>query len=425
MHRFIFLLTIWTAPGGLAHAQDGPVLQVGAVRINVTPAADSALPMSGYAGRTEGFTGIHDSLYYRVIVIDDGRTRAAIIAAESIGIPERWWEELSSRIELETGIPRAHVILAATHTHGAPQPQARSEAASEKLTAHSEQIADLVVRGIHSAGSRLEQARIGVGRGQANVNINRTARTASGAYWLGQNPDGPSDKTVHVVRFERLDGQPIAILANYAVHGTVGGQGNLMLTGDLPGAASRYAEEHFGNDVVVAWTSGAAGDQNPVYAVLDNLDGGRIQPLKLQGRILGEEIVRVAENIERTTMHGPIYGGQMVVSVPGKQPDEYSPTGVYSFVDADSLSIRLSLLRIGTVALAGVSGEVLTRIGRHLKEQSPFRETIMITHANGASGYLPADEDYETPGYEVMVSRAKEGAETAIVEGLLDLMRRP
>ncbi|HUF11100.1 MAG TPA: hypothetical protein VMO47_17395 [Rhodothermales bacterium] len=79
---------------------------------------------------------------------------------------------------------------------------------------------------------------------------------------------------------------------------------------------------------------------------------------------------------------------------------------------------------VGHVALAGVSGEVLTRIGEHLKNESPFRDTIMITHANGSSGYLPGDNDFKTPGYEVMVSRAKVGAEGAIVDGLLDLMHR-
>jgi hypothetical protein len=137
-----------------------------------------------------------------------------------------------------------------------------------------------------------------------------------------------------------------------------------------------------------------------------------------------DEVIRVAERMERTTRWGDIRGLQKMVSVPGKERNEYSPTGTYTFVDADPLDIRLSLLLIGNVAFAGVSGEVLTGIGQRLKEESPLRETVMITHCNGGSGYLPDDKAYETPGYEIMTTRAKEGAEDAIVNGLLDLIDR-
>ena len=43
----------------------------------------------------------------------------------------------------------------------------------------------------------------------------------SNRYTLGFNPDRPSDKTVEVIKFENLSGEPIAILINYAVHAVV------------------------------------------------------------------------------------------------------------------------------------------------------------------------------------------------------------
>ena len=80
---------------------------------------------------------------------------------------------------------------------------------------------------------------------------------------------------------------------------------------------------------------------------------------------------------------------------------------------------------VGNIALAGVSGEVFTLIHQHLKQESPFRNTIMVTHANGASGYIPNDAGFEQISYEVTTSRLKPGcAENAIVNGFLDLMRR-
>jgi hypothetical protein len=81
------------------------------------------------------------------------------------------------------------------------------------------------------------------------------------------NPDDVSDKTVAVIKFERSSGEPIAIFTNYAVHGTVMGAANLQISADLPGAISRVVETHYRDAVVSPWTSGAAGDQDPIYRV--------------------------------------------------------------------------------------------------------------------------------------------------------------
>ena len=78
---------------------------------------------------------------------------------------------------------------------------------------------------------------------------------------------------------------------------------------------------------------------------------------------------------------------------------------------------------IGHTALAGVSGEVLTRIGQRLKNESPFAHTLMLTLCNGYIGYLPDDDAYQQISYEIATSRVKRGcAEGAIVDGLLDML---
>src|ERR687889_261709 len=76
-----------TAPSTQAAGTQGPgTLRAGAAKVDITPAPDAALPMSGYAGRTEGFKGIHDDLNVRALVIDDGTTQAALVVCEVIGI---------------------------------------------------------------------------------------------------------------------------------------------------------------------------------------------------------------------------------------------------------------------------------------------------------------------------------------------------
>ena len=167
-------------------------------------------------------------------------------------------------------------------------------------------------------------------------------------------------------------------------------------------------------------TSAAAGDQDPLYRVGDNFDH-----VDILGRILGEEVIRVADRIQ-TSPRMRIAGMQRVINCPGKK----NPPGPnrrddlnYQFLDADPTPIRLSLIMLNHIAITGVSGEVLTGINTRLKRESPLAGTIMVTHANGSSGYIPDDAAYDQISYEIVVSRVKRGcAEDAIVNGLLDMI---
>jgi hypothetical protein len=89
------------------------------------------------------------------------------------------------------------------------------------------------------------------------------------------------------------------------------------------------------------------------------------------------------------------------------------------------VNIRLGLVAINDVALAGVSGEVFTLIAQRLRREMPLAHTVMVTHTNGSSGYIPNDAAFDPVGYEVTASRLKPGcAEGAIVNGFLELARR-
>ncbi len=397
------------------------MFSAGAARVDITPAADGALAMSGYPGREEGHKGIHDNLYVRALVVDQGGTQAAIVSADVIGFRNTLWEKIAGRVASETGIARERFLLAAVHTHGAPSTGVYEGPPSAKQAVYIASLEEAVMEAVRKARAALQPARVGFGTGRANVNVNRRAREARGGWWLGVNPDGPSDKTVAVVKFESLSGKPIAIFSNYAVHGTVMGMQNSRITGDLPGAAARFVEKELGGDVVALWTSGAAGDQNGIYG--PGNDWGQLEVL---GQILGEETVRVARGIKPSPREPAISGAQKVVTCPGQRmaPGTSRRDREIRFVDADPVDIRLSLIRVGDIAFAGVSGEVLTGIGSRLKKQSRLPATMMITHANGSSGYLPDDAAYDQVSYEIQTAHVKRGcAETAIVNGLTEMMK--
>jgi hypothetical protein len=423
-------------------AAGGP-LRAGAARVDITPPADAALPMAGFASRTQGFKGIHDHVYVCAIVVDDGTTQAALVAWESLFVPDAVWEETSKRVASEAGIAPEHLLLSAVHDHGAPSLVTSAQATPEQR-AYITTIENAAVDAVRRAKAQLQPARFGIGTTNAYVNVNRDEFAAGRGLWLGFNEQGPSDKTVTVLRFEDLTGKPIALWINYAVHAVVMGSDNYQITGDIAGATSRFVEQHYlgnvkprndagmrvrlrpeervsGDGLVAAWTSGAAGDQNPI-SMASGEDFTLVESL---GKVLGEAVLRAAAAVE-TTPDVSIRGAQKVATCPGRRVEPGpAPRAEYRFNDADPVNIRLGLLAINDVALAGVSGEVFTVIAQRLRRELPLAHTVMVTHTNGSSGYIPNDAAFDPVGYEVTASRLKPGcAEGAIVNGFLELARR-
>jgi neutral ceramidase len=435
----LLLCTVCVTASTTAHA--GP-LRAGAARVDITPAADAALPMAGFASRTQGFKGIHDHVYVRAIVLDDGATQAALVAWESLFVPDAVWEETSKRIAAETGIPPERLLLSAVHDHGAPSLVTSAQATPEQR-AYVATIENAAVEAVRRAKTQLQPARVGIGTAKAYVNVNRDESSPERGLWLGFNDQGPSDKTVTVLRFDDLTGKSIAFWINYAVHAVVMGPENYQITGDIAGATSRFVEQHYlgsdkprsdagprvrlrpeertaGDGLVAAWTSGAAGDQNPV-SMASGEDFTLVDSL---GKVLGEAVLRAASSVQTAT-DVTIRGAQKVATCPGRRVEPGStPRAEYKFNDADPVNIRLTLLTINDIALTGVSGEVFTAIAQRLQRELRSGHTVMVTHTNGSSGYIPSDAAFEPVGYEVTASRLKPGcAEGAIVNGFLELAK--
>lgn len=430
----------------VALAADAGALLAGASRVSITPAPGVSLPMAGYPQRESDSRGVHDDIYVRAIVMSDGTSQAAIVSWELSGVPDPIWARVSARIAAETAIPAENLFLSAVHNHSAPTLTGAYRNASEQSKAYSKQVEDATVRTVQQAKARLQPAKVGAASGKAYVNINRREQRPDGLWWIGHNPDGPSDKTLTVVKFETIAGKAIALLINYGVHAVAMGPENVQISGDLAGATSRFVERYYAgapeaaprmdsgyqlrtrfgepaveDGVVALWTSAAAGDQNPV--TLAKLPDFTVA--NALGQILGEEAVRVANGIEGAS-GARLSCAQRAFSCPGREVEPGPrPRKDYKFKDAGPVEIRLSLLKINDIVLAGVSGEVLTPIGQSLKAKAPSGRTILITHTNGSSGYIPDDASFGQVSYEITVSRLKPGcAETGIVSGLLEMMQR-
>ncbi|NLH18004.1 MAG: hypothetical protein GX455_15620, partial [Phycisphaerae bacterium] len=73
-------------------------------------------------------------------------------------------------------------------------------------------------------------------------------------------------------------------------------------------------------------------------------------------------------------------------------------------------------LRVGDTAFIGFGCEMLHGIGMEIKKASPFKHTFVITHCNGAAGYLAPADLYEQGGYEIQTSPFAPEAAALVVE---------
>jgi neutral ceramidase len=409
--------------------------KAGAAKIDITPAQ---LP--------KNMEGILDPIYARAIVIDNGATGAALVSVDTGMLGEQVWKTVSQRIEKELGIPAHNLIMNPTHTHSA-------------FGGTAEQIFNT----IKAAKEKLQPARIGYGTGVSYINVNRNIiDRKTNKWWEGPNYDGPSDKTVAVIKFETVNGEPIAVYYNYACHAVVTGNTD-MLSGDYPGATSRYIEDSFDDKIVALFSTGAQGDQNPIYfqqtfdlreirikdyaargqdisnamppggqglnkqdPTVKKLLDQQKQMILSMGQFLGEEVKRVMREMTRLSTGGRIFAAQQMVRSPGRDRLDQGRAGIEAkYADGPDVQLHLSLLMIDDIAIGGCNAEIFNMIAQRFKRESPIGRSIFVSMANGISnsGYIPNDAAFGYQTFEVLSSRCKPGyAESAIVNGLLDLI---
>ena len=197
------------------------------------------------------------------------------------------------------------------------------------------------------------------------------------------------------------------------------GPGNYLVTGDVHGLAEQFLEKYFDDGVVAPAFAGASGDMDPWFRVLPKFktDKGWIPEPVLMGTMLGEEVVHVLDGMTKSDPSGPIKTVFKTLRLPGKQRAK-----IDAATGGESREFNLTVGRVGDVAVVGLGGEVFNRIGKAIKAASPFPHTIVITHCNGAAGYLPTKEAYPEGGYEVKVSHLMPGAEKPLTAQLLQMI---
>jgi hypothetical protein len=416
MHRILIVVSALLAAMPLAGAD----LRASAVKVDITPSTPQWL--MGYAARQS--TGVIDKLYTRVAAMESGGTQFYLISSDLCLFSPAFYDEVAQQLQTEMGITPKQVWWSVTHTHAAPEVGPPSmykvllgRSDHEWDRQYASYIKSTLVDAVKAARAKLEPARIGFGQGFAMANINRRAKDVDGTVSLGLNPDGPTDRQIGLIRLERPDGSPIALVVNYAMHGTVLSGRNTLMSGDGPGTVSAYLEQKTG--ATVLYINGAAGNMAPIYSVYNDPKSAHLSQFRV---LLGDRALEAVRAMGPATERVSLSLSEKFIETPRKDGlswPEDMPT--YSRMDNGKPLVRLPVrfLRINDAVIWAAPVELLCEIAIAVRNQSPFPHTFYFGYNNGWFGYLPTEKAFEEGGYEPKTSPFTGQAEKDITQGVI------
>jgi len=401
--------------------ESADVLRAGVARIDITP--KEPVTLSGYGSRKDLSKGVHDPLSARVVAFENNGKRLVLVSTDLLGFYGGTAEQFRKTILAKFNLRPAELFLTGIHTHAAPTLTLDKDKGHENNLKYTKTLEGRLAKVIGQALDSTAPVRIAAGIGYSPVGCNRREVRLDGSGWpkeaikLGRNPYGPTDKQVLVAKIAKADGTPVAVLFDYATHATALGPKNYQISGDVLGLAEQFVEKILGPDVIAPAFAGASGDIDPWYRIVPgfNTESGWIAEPVLLGTLLGEEVVHVYRNIKQTSAAAKIESAFIAMPLPKKPDDDSNDKTTY---------LNITAGRAGDIAFIGFGCEMCTEIGMAIKAASPFKHTFVITHCNGAAGYLPTKDMYKEGGYEVRSSSfAPQAAEMVIKQALKMLYR--
>ncbi len=391
-------------------------LRAGVAKADITPPA--GLRMYGYMDRTRPATGTLDPLFARVLVLEARERRVALVTLD-LGrtFGESSLEHLRAAARRSSRI--SFLIVTASHTHSGPN--ILDEYPAGRTPAWETAALDEITKAIDSAASHLADVRLGTGYGKVYVGYNRRVVHPNGnVTMLWSNPEriptAPLDPTVSILRLDRADGQPLAILVNYACHPVVFGADNLQYSADFVGVMAKTVEQAFDGKPLCFFLQGADGDINP-YDATTPLEKEAVKKRDWTGEQLGREAARVAGRIrtEAVPSANLDVADDLLTFSLRWDPERFQKGllqafGPRVFEDhADLLvgspprrELRLHLTTLVVnkrVAFVGMPGEPFVEFQINWRARCRARDAFFLGYANGYFDYFPTIRAASEGGY--------------------------
>lgn len=377
-------LTICLFVGCSSKLQESTTLKVGASEKSITPRAGASI--AGDANNRQ-FTGVHDSLYVKAIVISDSRTHLAIISFDCIGMLYPTLQEI--RKEITSKIPASefdpsHVVMSSTHTHSGPDVvgiYGPDQLTSGVDSVYMKKIVQTSVDAIFEAWQNRQEAKMVY------------AETEFGKDWVYNISDSLNlDRSLSVIQFLDKEEKSLATLTNFACHPTIMDAATSLVSSDYPGAMYTQLNKDLGG----------------VNFFLYGSSGGWVQPEyepKTFERVdkRGSELALAVENalknstpMEQTTIEYKSLVFKLPVSNQGFQ--QLAAAGVINRIITDSVETEIAWFSIGNAQFVTHPAETTPT---HSKESKKLMNNLgpkfVLAVAMDGLGYILTPEFYQ-PG---------------------------
>jgi len=383
-------------------------------KIDVTPPDGTKV-----VGHVREVKGARDRLHAVVLLLDDGKTKAAMVTLDLVNCTSEMTTQIREAVGTATGTPMANVMVAVSHNHSGPGWAENPDWARKVIKQLGEETGKAV--------TTIRPVSLGYGEGRIDFNIQRR-KVIDGRAVVRLNPDGPCDHRVKVLRFD--DGNsldPMAVLMHAVCHPCVFTWGDKWsqphpggypkMSADFPGEAKSFVEKAYGAGTTALFLQGCAGDIRP------NLPGhpyrcGDESDVRWCGRDLGCAVVKAADRAlvreefaRRPTVY-PIRCVNKVVAVP-------------SIKKGETVQCELQALKVGPYLFLTLPGEPFVEYGYRLEKAIADRAIpIIVGYANGNIGYICTAKAFKEGGYEPNNSYSGPEAEEILIAESLKLADR-
>ncbi len=379
-------------------------------------------PVSTYSGQ-------HDPASIRVLLLDDGSMRIALLTVDTPSIQPTLvagWKAILTRVTgakaenslvicdhntitphiTDTGVlhiaPEEHGMAPGSPSSAALAPRKVTEAQAASAKAYAKAVDDAVEAASAKALAALEPVRVGFGIGTSQVSY---------------SAQGTTDQSLALIRFSSLDGKPVAWLMDYALSPSVMSSsrtesGGALITGDFAAVAERYLETHSGSEdgsgATAIYLMGASGGQQSIFTAVRSVYGkdGKASRVDIHeagytlmnaiGERMGSDAVRINDAIKDSTTAPKLrlmwksveVGTQAFQQSNGAAAVAATPTG-------KKVAIPYVLLEIGDIVMVGTMHELSLTTGVKIRAESPFPHTILVTMVDGSNGGLSDVSAYD------------------------------
>ncbi|MBI2948586.1 MAG: neutral/alkaline non-lysosomal ceramidase N-terminal domain-containing protein, partial [Verrucomicrobia bacterium] len=289
-HVYVIIVASAIASVSPQAAESSGSLQAGLAARDVTP--EVPIWLAGYAARKRPADKIDHPLLVQAMALKSAAgARFVFISLDNCEVSQAFTAPVVKEIEDKYGLKRGEAMIVSSHTHSAPVLEGTletmyhySDPDAQRVRKYSALLRQKLVEVVGAALADLKPAQLEHGIGRATFAMNRRVYRDD-AVVFGENPDGPVDWDVNVLKVKGTNNTVRAVVFGYACHGTsIAGDDFYIVSGDYMAYARQHIESLYPGTTAIYLTGmGADSNPSPRGTLLDSKRHG----VELAGAVLG------------------------------------------------------------------------------------------------------------------------------------------